>query len=274
MKFCYVDESGYGDEPILVFAGVTVDHTRMHLIKDTWSDTLKILERRTGQNIREFHAAKFHGGKGLWKNIPGGDRAEIVSDLLALIAERKHSVVVTSVVKERFRPDADERHASLGTTWCAGAFHMLLALQRLHQKQKKNKGHTVFVFDHEVIEQAGITDLVRNPPGWSDGYYDRSKRQDRLDQIIDVPHFANSEHVLLVQLADLIAYLVRRYAELVEGHRDPDYDDEPERLEGWMAQLQGVLIPSAHCYKKNNLSEAQALFVDLASPPIVELARA
>lgn len=34
MKFCYFDESGLGEEPYLLVAGIIVDATRMHVTKD------------------------------------------------------------------------------------------------------------------------------------------------------------------------------------------------------------------------------------------------
>lgn len=33
MKFCYVDESGTGDEPYAVMVGIVVDTQRMHVTK-------------------------------------------------------------------------------------------------------------------------------------------------------------------------------------------------------------------------------------------------
>jgi hypothetical protein len=46
-----------------------------------------------------------------------------------------------------------------------------------------------------------FTDLIDNPPPWSDAYYDRGTKQDQLDQVIDVPYFGDSREVPLIQLA-------------------------------------------------------------------------
>ena len=40
MKFCYLDESGVGNEPVLVMARVNVDVQRMHQTKIVMSDFL------------------------------------------------------------------------------------------------------------------------------------------------------------------------------------------------------------------------------------------
>lgn len=273
MKFCYVDESGYGGDPLLVLVGLVVDYSRMHLIKETMAETLKILENRTGQSIKEFHAAKFYRGQGIWRGIDGNSRAEIVTDLLNLIKERRHDVVVTAALQASFDPEAEAEHADLGSLWCAAAFHLILTLQRCHQVQKKNKGHTVFIFDREVIEEKRIQELIAAPPEWSDEYYDRGKRQGALDQVVDVPYFGNSDQVLLIQLADLMAYLVRRYVETAEGVTAPTYADEPARLDGWMAQIRDSLVPAAHAFKRTGRNRAQDVFWELAPKAVRELGR-
>lgn len=273
VKFCYVDESGYGGEPLLVLVGVIVDHTRMHLIKETWQETLGILQARTGQNIREFHAAKFIAGSGLWREIDGADRASIVTDLLDLVVERKHRVVISGVLQDRFDPGSESTHADLRTLWCAGAFHLLLAVQRCHQALRRNKGHTTFVFDREVIEEPRIIELINSPPPWSDSYYQRKRKQAALDQVVDVPYFANSEHVLLIQLADLMSYLVRRYGEINEGIAGPSYADEEERLAGWMEQIGRACIPLSHTYALSGRCVAQDTFWGLAPESVRSIGR-
>jgi len=45
MKFCYIDESGTGDEPYAVMIGVIVDSSRMHVTKKDWAELLSILRQ-------------------------------------------------------------------------------------------------------------------------------------------------------------------------------------------------------------------------------------
>ena len=46
MKFCYLDESGMGSEPIFVLAGIVVDATRMHITKAAWNDLISLEDCR------------------------------------------------------------------------------------------------------------------------------------------------------------------------------------------------------------------------------------
>ncbi len=90
-------------------------------------------------------------------------------------------------------------------------------MQRAFQGEEKNKGNTIFVFDDEHMEERDFKTFISDPPRWTDSYYSRERRQAPLDEIIDVPYFADSKHVALLQVADFIAYFLRRYAEIREG---------------------------------------------------------
>ena len=65
MKFCYVDESGKGSEPVLVLAGIIADAHRMHVTKSDWLGILK-----------SYRATS----KDLWRNfIRGTSTSEMAS---------------------------------------------------------------------------------------------------------------------------------------------------------------------------------------------------
>jgi hypothetical protein len=143
MKFCYLDESGMGNEPILVMAGIIVDAQRMHQTKGAWGGFLESLSKATGRKINEFHTRNFYSGSGVWRKIDGRVRAKIISTILDWIAQRKHHITFSAIDKRCF-----ESHKIKGgfdgisSPWCAAALHCILGLQKHHQREKKNKGHT------------------------------------------------------------------------------------------------------------------------------------
>jgi len=51
MKFCYLDESGTGEEPIAVMAGVITDAVRMHVTKSHWAALLNTLSAIAKRDI-------------------------------------------------------------------------------------------------------------------------------------------------------------------------------------------------------------------------------
>ncbi len=87
-----------------------------------------------------------------------------------------------------------------------------------------------------------------NPPAWTDSYYDKGKKQARLDQVVDVPYFGDSKEVGLLQVADFVAYFLRRHAEIAAGYSEPKYPDEMHKLNGWIATLRSRCLGGSMMY--------------------------
>lgn len=265
MKFCYLDESGTGGQAIAVMAGVIVDANRMHLTKDAWSELLDKLSEIVGNQVQEFHSHKFYSGAGIWKGLDGHHRASIISAIIKWMKDRKHKIVYSALDAQRHEAQKQE-NAQLQelTVWSTLALHVALGIQRCHQGESKNKGHTVLVFDEQVKEKNKFTNLILNPPGWTDGYYDKGKKQNPLDQLIDVPHFVDSKKVDLVQVADLYAFILRRHFELEMGYEKPKYDDETEKVGGWAKAILQQTIGNGHIYPRKQPSDAAQVFQTVA----------
>ena len=261
MKFCYLDESGTGEEPYAVMVGIIADAYRMHITKRDWTGLLIVLSDMLGKQISEIHTADFYAGNGVWRNLDGNVRAKIISAIFNWLKERNHKIVYSSVDKAKFKtsfskePQAHE----IGTLWRFMALHICLALQKCHQVIKENKGHTVLIFDNQKLEAKEFIDLFRNPPEWSDTYYQRNRRQDRLDQIIDVPYFGDSRHVGLIQVADFVSFFMRKYVEIKMGAA-PDYEDEPRLIEEWAKMALAQSIPKVSVYMSKGRCECADLF--------------
>lgn len=276
MKLCYCDESGTGDEPIAVMVGVIVDSHRMHVTKDEWSELLESLSRVVGRPVREIHTRDFYAGNGAWRELQGPQRADIISSVLSWLSVRRHNVVYTSVEKAKFYESqkAGQIPAEVATLWRFLGLHLLLAVQKSHQSHDRNKGHTIFIFDNEEKERMKFTDLVSSPPAWTDSFYGKKKKQIRLDQIVDVPYFGNSEEVHLLQVADFIAYFLRRHAEIAAGYSQERYSEEASRLSGWMQTIRDRCIGGSSIYPATGRCECAELFYNHASDVIRKLHRA
>jgi hypothetical protein len=266
MKFCYVDESGTGDEPIAVMAGIVADTDRMHVAKADWPSLLSLLSRKTGRAVTELHMRDLYNGRGPYHNkVEGAERAEIIDSVFEWLEERRHHVVYTSAVCADYR-EANARGdipSELNTVWRFIGFHLMLAMQRRFMREPNRKGNTVFVFDHEKFEEARFSDLILRPGEWSDEYYDRKRKTEPLDQVVDVPYFAESHEVSLIQVADAMAFILRRYAEVQSGDRER-YAGEGKRLEGWATAIAARSIGRAHIYPRTQRREAHDLFFNLA----------
>lgn len=274
VNLCYCDESGTGEEPIAVMAGVVADASRMHLTKGHWQQLLDELSEIVGRQVVELHTRDFYAGNGIWRDrLDGPERAGVFTAILAWLAERRHHVVYSSVLKESYLDAfrAGNIPDGLNTPWRFLGFHLTLAMQKLGRGERGVKGHTLLVFDNEERERLRFTDLIARPPAWSDEYYDRTSRQEQLDQIIDVPYFGDSREVVLLQLADLVAFILRRYAEIECSYVGPKYHDERQKIASWAGSISARSIGRSFLYPRRGRDYAAELFYQHAPQPIRDL---
>jgi len=270
MKFCYCDETGTGEEPIAVLLGVVVDAQRMHVTKEHWQGLLGGLSKIVGRQLRELHTRDFYSGSGVWRNMDGPTRAEVINAVFEWLHDRKHHVVYSAVMKQQYYEQlaAGKIPTEINTLWRFLGFHVILAMQKRYQNEAKNKGNTVFVFDNEEREQKRFADLILSPPTWSEVYYGKKPRDAPLNQIVDVPYFGDSCEVALIQVADFLAFFLRRYAEIKEGLVPPRYPDEASRIDGWASVLSERCIDRAAIYPRRSRNECADMFFQLAPESI------
>lgn len=271
MNLCYCDETGTGEEPIAVMAGIVVDASRMHLTKGHWQNLLDSLSELVGRQVVELHTRDFYAGNGIWRDrLDGPERAGVFTEILEWLAERKHHVVYASVLKESYYHafGVGDIPDGLNTPWRFLGFHLTLAMQKLGQREEGVKGHTLFVFDNEERERMRFTDLIAQPPAWSDEYYERDNKHEQLDQIIDVPYFGDSREVVLLQLADLVAFVMRRYAEIEGNLVGPKYHDERQKVASWVEAIAKRSIGRSNMYPRVGRDYAEELFYQHAPQSI------
>ena len=288
MKFCYVDESGKGDEPVLVLAGIIADAHRMHVTKSDWLGILQRLSNDVQRPVEEFHTRHFYKGNGIWRSLNGEQRTAVLNRILEWMNERNHKVVFAAVDKGK----VDASHLSdkdnfirndKPNFWKLAAVHLLLSIQKYHQSNERKKGHTVMVFDNGNDPEE-IAEVVLRPPTWTDSFYDyqREIRKRKasfpnpdlpLNMIVDVPYFADSRHVGMLQIADLFSYLLRHHAELQAGYRSPDYGDEKDKVSSWVSRLATLLVPDNFRWKASGGCECTKFFRSIAPEPLVEIYR-
>jgi hypothetical protein len=242
--------------------GVIADAQRMHITKKDWAGLLNALSKIIGQPLLEIHTRDFYSGNGIWRNkINGVDRAKIISLIFQWLVDRKHDIVYSAVDKARFHDEFKKEPYvnQVCTLWRFMALHICLALQKYLQRLQGIKGHAILIFDNEETEASDFTKLIRNPPEWTDSYYKRSRNQERLDHIIDVPYFGDSCHVGLIQVADFVSFFLRKHIEIQMGV-PPDYEDEPSRIEGWANMALARSIPKRAIYLQKGRCDCADLF--------------
>lgn len=278
MQFVYIDESGTGEEPIAVMVGVIADSYRMRLTKEHWQTLLSKLSKIIGREIDEIHTRDFYSGNSPWRELNGKQRSDIITAIFDWLKARKHSIVYTAVDKAKFLESVkqEEKFSDISTLWRFMALHLTLALQKRYQGSPKgkndrkvnSKGSCVLIFDNEHREESRFTELILNSPDWADSYYCKKEKQQKLNQIIDVPHFVDSKQVGLIQLADFICFFLRKHIELQEKLVEPAYSNEIKKVDGWTKLILKQSIDKSNIFLSKGRCECSELFFKYAPDTI------
>ena len=269
MQFVYVDESGTGDERIGVMVGVVTDSHRMRVTKQDWNILLIRLSEIIGREINEIHTRDFYSGNSPWRDLDGQQRSAIIDAIFQWLHQRRHSIVYTAVDKDKFYDSFKDEpfYDSVKTLWRFMALHLALSIQKCYQGVPRGNnrtinpsGHCVLIFDNENREKKNFTDLLLNPPDWTNSYYDKKSSQDTFCQIVDVPHFVDSKEVGLIQVADFICFFLRKHIELELGYIEPVYDDEIEKVGKWTKLIFERAIAKSNIFLSRGRCDCADLF--------------
>jgi hypothetical protein len=265
MKFCYIDESGTGSEPYAVMVAIIVNSSRMQVTKKDWVALLKALSMLIGKTVKEFHTRDFYSGNDIWRGLDGDKRSKIIDIVFDWIKKRKHKISFCAVDKEKYKRDFDkcEKLKDIGSLWCVLGLHLILSIQKAHQTEGI-KGSSVIIFDEELFEKKRILNLLKTPPVWTDTYYSKRKKDDQMNTIVDAPFFGDSETVHLLQIADFVAYILRRHLEINDAKLKEKYEGEAEKIKGWVNLIAKLSLPSSSRYPKVSRCKCSDLFYEYA----------
>jgi len=273
MKFCYVDESLDSHAQLVqVMVGIVVDAHRLNRTRAEFGEIFCVIEDAFPGALRELKGSKIFYGRDGWRQVAPETRKDIFRWFCQWLADRKHHLAMSAIDIGRFGTDLPEDYPeAIKDLWVAGALHVALQLQRLHQGLEKNKGHTVLIFDENRLKADKLNEVLFAPPKWTEPCYDKTRKQQPLDQIVDSAFFTKSHHAGLAQVADLFAFIFRRYAELTEYDVDPEYEGELADVESIVECLAPHLIARGHRWPKHPKNECSATFVNLAPHSLLDL---
>lgn len=262
MKICYVDESGLHEEaPVATMAGLLVDVKRLRPTLAEFENAFNDVAISAGRSLDELKASALYTGKKPFKDMDGPDRSAVFDQLIEWFTSRKHSLLLTAVDKAAFH-EVEAPSGAPMELWPAMALHIALQVQRSQSKVQADKGQTLLVFDENLRQGATFTDLLLDPPRWTDQYYGYAGRGDRLDRIPHTPLYVDSRRFGPVQLADLFSFVYRKY---VESHELGEaYSGEAEKLGTWKTKLDARLIDRAHRWPAHPKNHAAEWYCDLA----------
>jgi hypothetical protein len=274
VKLVFLDESGTKDDPVSVTAGIVVDEYRVHSTKREWLQLLANQSQLMGRTVSEFHMTHVYGGREEWRGIADTVRTQAVIDVLSWVADKGHKVVFSASLNAPFDgriQQACPMALELDSRWVSQGFHIALAVNKAFRREPRNKGKSILVFDTGTAYEQKLASLLATPPSWSDRYYDKARREQQLVAIMDTSFFADSTHAPLIQVADTVAFVLRRMAE-IRDLADPErYPGEGQRIESWLALLAPAMRPVSNRYKRTGRDPSADLFWDIAPPSLREL---
>lgn len=228
MKVCYVDESGDGaGDPFFVMVGILTDAARLNKTVEEFNKKLKRLRSIFPEDLRELKSTKILYGKGAWRQVDPEERKAIFRDFCAWIGERKHDVLLSAIKTEKFKVSKrPENVACVSDQWCAAALNLALQVQIKNQGLAKNKGQTFLLYDDNKQKVSNFCDVLHAPSKAVTDYYGKPAKASAFDQVIDTAFAIKSHHSGIVQVADIYAFVFRRYFELAEGGQTQAWDEE------------------------------------------------
>lgn len=273
MKVCYVDESGNAArDPCLIMVGVLVDTYRLNRTREEFADIFDAVQSLFEENLRELKGSKMIFGRDRWRKVDADVRKRIAGYLCSWVVKRKHQVALAAIDRKKLK-----RHLSgdipneCHDEWLTGGLHIALQIQKANQGASKNKGNTFLIFDDNKAKADKLSDLLWHPPEWTDDYYGKNNKQDRLDQIVDTTFSIKSHHAGLVQVADLFAFIIRRYAEMTDFGIPEEWPGERALIEGYVDTLSKRLLPKGSRWSARPAGDSSKWFNAVAPASLIAL---
>ncbi len=197
MYILYLDESGNPDDPSdrhFVLGGAAVFERVAHFLTRALDEVQA--RHLPGLEPIDFHAAELRSGKGFWRGIEKVKREAILADVTLAIANSNHPGVVlfAAVVEKNERLHGEEavKHA---TEEVCRRFDILLT-RRYQEHNDPQRGLLVFA-ESSYQKRARI---------WVRGFRELGTRWGAINNLCDIPYFAQARETRLLQAADTIAH--------------------------------------------------------------------
>jgi hypothetical protein len=254
--------------------GVLVDAYRLNRSREEFADIFDEIQSLFEENLRELKGSKMIFGRDRWRKVDPELRKRIAGYLCNWVADRRHHLALAAIDRHKLKNEkAAVVPKACRDEWLAGGLHIALQLQKANQGKDKNKGHTFLIFADNKAKADALSDLLWQPPQWTDDYYCKQKKQDRLDQIVDTTFSIKSHHAGLVQVADLFAFIFRRYAEMHDFGQPEEWPGEQGLIKGYVNTLAQRLLPRSCRWPTRQIEASSLWFNSIAPTSLMALGR-
>lgn len=226
MKFGYVDELGdEGQSDVFVMVGVLIDAYRLRKYTARFDKMIVDFLAKHPGAPQELKTKAFISGTGGWSRVDADERKSFLGQICDLVAEcAKIFSIAFSLTA--FKKAVEGNGGFSKSYWLSAAMFIAALMQKKTQDEPRNKGMTVLICDDNKQEMANLADVLHEADCWFDPIYQKSRKKkgatvwvpipddERFDQIVNCAFAVKSHHSSLIQVADVVAYVYRRYLEL------------------------------------------------------------
>lgn len=198
MFLLYTDESGAltdPNQPFFILSGIAVFDRKTHWVE---KDLIDISERfKPGAPFSiEFHGSPMRSGREDWRNIDATSRITAAIDVLTLC--KTHSLkIFAAVIDKRTMSGSDILESAFEQV--SSRFDMFLT--RCYRKGDNQRGIMVLDKSSTEIQIQNLSRIFKhNGHTWG-----------KLKNFAEVPLFIDSKASKLMQLADLVAFALKRH---------------------------------------------------------------
>jgi hypothetical protein len=227
MHFFYIDESGCTgrdltnpEQPIFVLGGIIVrDEGWNQTNRDFWQIITQFFNGNVPVGF-ELHAEDIFSPNGgvFLQGIPRDERNELARNILELLISRKHNTDYCAIDKSRLlsfdtSQVTSKNYLDLQTPYLL-AYDYLISLIDFYIKEKRGRSaRAMVILDEKDIFEGEISDITQ---------YRRfilSERK-RVRHITEFSYAVDSKKNPMIQMADLVCYVIKKYLEIETGYRE------------------------------------------------------
>ncbi len=236
MFLCFVDESNEGD--FHGFAALVADeHCTKHLTVTLNSIMAQVAVDWGLERTTEFHAYPMFHGKEDWAMVPVRARVGLFHKVVAAIVDQPVDIILRSVSESRLRDRQSKEAYPVNFPPEQVCFQHIL--QRVNQTAAGRKTHALIIADERGDRERHRDRFATYQTEGTPGVYMHTT----LDTLLDTVHFAPSHHSRMLQAADVLAFIYRRFHTVLES--------DPRAAEN-MRKLWAKIIESRRCFDRGS----------------------
>lgn len=235
MHFYYLDEAGCNgrdlsnpESPIFVLGSLIVSDEKWNTTNEKFTEIISDYFQVVPNNF-ELHSEQLLSpdGDGPFAGHERERRNRLANEMLDLIVDKSHHTAYYAIDKnalaDKLPPNIEiKAYLDFGAPYLI-SFDYLLSLFEWYTKDKLGQSARALII---LDEKEEFQDEIRSVVKYQKYEVPKSRR---LKWIVEFSYPISSHSNPMVQLADLISYLIKKYLEIENGYRD-EYSEEVKNI--------------------------------------------